>query len=40
MEGKINKYHIILLITVFFGWAVSATDIVLNAFLINQRVWR
>ncbi|MFP3203029.1 MAG: MFS transporter [Sulfolobus sp.] len=36
MEGKINKYHIILLISVFFGWAVSATDIVLNAFLINQ----
>jgi MFS family permease len=35
-EGKINIYHIILLLSVFFGWAVSATDIVLNAFLINQ----
>jgi len=34
--GGISKYHIILLLSVFFGWAVSATDIVLNAFLINQ----
>ncbi len=31
-----SKYENLLLIAVFFGWAVSATDIVLNAFLIDQ----
>lgn len=34
--SRITKYDIIVLIAVFLGWAVSATDIVLNAFLLPQ----
>ncbi len=33
---KINRYDILVLIAVFLGWAVSATDIVLNGFLLPQ----
>ncbi|WP_075056527.1 MFS transporter [Thermogymnomonas acidicola] len=33
---KIDRYDIVVLIAVFLGWAVSATDITLNGFLLGQ----